>query len=118
MVRLKVHTLKQGYVPLMLPVTEQGNKGAEAIKSAPSAGDGYQFEFPLDKGFQYRFGLTDEDGLNLIESRVRQVLVKPDLAPNVSVDTQGLQLELRDQDSLPIKWRACLLYTSPSPRDS
>ena len=107
LIKLKLQSLKNGYLPTINPVKSPEAESSKAPLVSTALENGtFQFEFTLDDGFQYRFGLTDNDGLNLIESRVRQVLVKPDLPPNVSVDTQGLQLELRDQDSLPIRWRA------------
>jgi len=106
LVRLKVQSLREDYLPILLPATAQGDKAPESLKATQLEEGHFQFEFSLNESFQYRFGLTDQNGLDLIESRDRQVLVKPDMVPNVSIESQGLELELRDQDSLPIRWRA------------
>ena len=37
---------------------------------------------------------------------MRQVLVKPDQAPNVTLESQAMRLEIRDQDSVTLPWKA------------
>ena len=106
LVELSVHALKEGFTPLMMPINEDGSSNQAPIIATPSEDGGFKFEFSLQTKFQYRFGLTDHDGLNIVESRMRQVLVKPDQAPNVTLESQAMRLEIRDQDSITLPWKA------------
>ena len=90
----------------MMPINEDGSSNQAPIIATPNEEGGFKFEFSLQTKFQYRFGLTDHDGLNIVESRMRQVLVKPDQAPNVTLESQAMRLEIRDQDSITLPWKA------------
>ncbi|MEC8050224.1 MAG: DUF4175 family protein [Myxococcota bacterium] len=106
LVELFVHALKEDFTPLIIPLGEDESSTQNPIVATPTEEGGFKFEFSLQTKFQYRFGLTDHDGLNIVESRMRQVLVKPDQAPNVTLESQAMRLEIRDQDSVTLPWKA------------
>ena len=105
LVELSVHALKEGFTPLMMPINEDGSSNQAPIIATPSEDGGFKFEFSLQTKFQYRFGLTDHDGLNIVESRMRQVL-KARPGTKVTLESQAMRLEIRDQDSItPVEGR-------------
>ena len=58
---------------LIMLINEDGSSTTPII-ATPNEEGGFKFEFSLHTKFQYCFGLTDNDGLNIVESRMRQVL--------------------------------------------
>ncbi len=104
-VTVSVFPMKPDHIPFLETVSAEGNSN-KRVQAQAADDNRFEFIFTLDQSHRYHFGLVDTDGFRLIETRQRQILVKPDTPPAVSITASAPTIELREDEGVPISWRS------------